>query len=69
MREEIKQKQHQSHLGIQGCLRRGREVDYWPGMNKDIEDYISICSVCKTYQTDQQKEPMTIMKFPADHGR
>ena len=31
---------------------------YWPGMNKDIEDYISTCSVCKTYQTDQQKEPM-----------
>ena len=24
MREEIKQKLHQSHLGLQGCLRRGR---------------------------------------------
>ena len=27
-REEIKQKLHQSHLGIQGCLRRGGEVLY-----------------------------------------
>ena len=65
MREEIKQKLHQSHLGIQGCLRRGREVVYWPGMNKDIEDFISTCSVCKTYQTDQQKEPMISHEIPS----
>ena len=32
---------------------------YWPGVNKDIEDFISTCSVCKSYHTDQQKEPMT----------
>ena len=65
MREEIKQKLHQSHLGIQGCLRRGREVVYWPGMNKDIEDFISSCSVCKSYQTDQQKEPMISHEIPS----
>ena len=58
MREEFKQKLHQSHLGIQGCLRRGREIVFWPGMNRDIEDIISTCSVCKSYLTDQQKEPM-----------
>ena len=65
MREEIKQKLHQSHLGIQGCLRRGKEVVYWPGMNKDIEDFISSCSVCKSYQTDQQKEPMISHEIPS----
>ena len=65
MREEIKQKLHQSHLGIQGCLRRGREVVYWPGMNKDIEDFISSRSVCKSYQTDQQKEPMISHEIPS----
>lgn len=65
MREEIKQKLHQSHLGIQGCLRRGREVVYWPGMYKDIEDFISSCSVCKSYQTDQQKEPMISHEIPS----
>ena len=48
MREEVKQKLHQSHLGIQGCLRREREVVYWPGMNKDIEDFILTYSVCKS---------------------
>ena len=65
MREEIKQKLHQSHLGLQGCLRRGREVVYWPGMNKDIEDFISTRSVCKSYQADQQKEPMISHEIPS----
>lgn len=49
MREEIKQKLYQSYFGIQGCLRRGREVVYWFGMNKDIEDFILFCFVCKSY--------------------
>ena len=65
MREEIKQKLHQSHLGLQGCLRRGREVVYWPGMSKDIEDFVSTCAVCKSYQTDQQKEPMISHEIPS----
>ena len=64
MREEVKQKLHQSHLGIQSCLRRGREVVYWPKMGKDIEDFISNCNVCKSYQPNQQKEPMISHEIP-----
>ena len=37
MREEIKQHLQENHLGIQGCLRRAREVVCWPGMNKDFQ--------------------------------
>ena len=58
MREEVKQKLHQSHLGIQSCLRRAREVVYWPKMGKDIEDFISNC------QPNQQKEPMISHEIP-----
>ena len=38
---------------------------YWPVMNKDIEDFISTGSVCKTCQTDQQKEPMMSQEIPS----
>ena len=38
---------------------------YWPGMNNDIEDFISTCSVCKTCQTYQQKEPMISHEIPS----
>ena len=37
VREDMLTKIHASHIGIQGCLRRAREVMYWPGMNKDVE--------------------------------
>ena len=37
----------------------------WPGKNKDIVDFISTCSVCKTYQTNQQKEPVINHEIPS----
>ena len=52
------QRMHRSHLGIQGCLRRGREVMYWPRMNEEVKEFVSRCEVCRVYQDKQQKEPM-----------
>ena len=58
-------KLHASHLGVQGCLGRAREAFYWPGMNKDITEYISKCSTCNTYKPDQQKEPLICHELPS----
>ena len=33
-------------------------------MGKDIEDFISNCTVCKSYQPNQQKEPMISHEIP-----
>ena len=54
-REEFQQKLHQSHHGIQSCVKRGREIVYWPRMRKDIDDSISSCAVYKSYQPDQHE--------------
>ena len=64
-RDELKGKLHSSHLGIQACQRRAREAFYWPGMYAEIEEYISKCPVCNTYQHKQQKEPMIQHPVPA----
>ncbi len=40
LREDMMQRMHRSHLGIQGCLRRGREVMYWPRMNIEVKEFI-----------------------------
>ena len=45
-REEIKAKLHYSHLGVTACLRRAQELVYWPGMYKEVENYISMCVMC-----------------------
>ncbi len=65
MRRELIETLHSSHLGIQGTLRRAREALYWPRMNKEIEEYISKCSICNTFCTKQQKEPLISHPLPS----
>ena len=64
-RQNVMSKLHASHLGVQGCLGRAREAFYWPGMNKDITEYIAKCSTCNTYKPDQQKEPLICHELPS----
>ena len=53
------------HSGIQSCLRRSRETDYWPNMTAEIKDCIAKCEVCATYQKEQPKEPLICHKNPS----
>ena len=55
---------HASHIGIQGSLRRAREVINWPGMNKGVEDYVSKCTVCSSQPVQQGKEPLISHELP-----
>ena len=63
-REEMKTKVHASHIGIQGCLRRVREVLYWPNMNREIAEYVARCEVCNSQPMEQAKEPMISHELP-----
>ena len=49
---------HQTHLGIVKCKQRAREVVYWPNMNADIEELISNCERCATFQKSQANQPL-----------
>ena len=64
LRAHIKAKLHSSHIGIQSCLRRARELVYWPAMNKEISEYIAACDVCNSYHSKQQKEPLMNHEVP-----
>jgi hypothetical protein len=56
---------HSSHMGIVKCKQRARELVYWPGMNKQIEEVISRCSTCLKHRNKPQKEPMVIQPLPS----
>ena len=64
MRAEMLKKIHSSHIGIEGCLRRAREILYWPGMTAAIRDYVSACGTCNTFRMEQPKEPLMPQKVP-----
>ena len=58
LREDMPQRRHHCHLGIQSCLRRGGEALYWPRMNEDAKEFVSRCEVCTVFHVRQQKETM-----------
>ena len=64
LRQSLMDKVHASHLGIQGCLRRAKEAFYWPGIYKQITEFISRCSICNSYKPEQQKEPLKCHEIP-----
>jgi hypothetical protein len=71
---------HESHLGIVKCKRLARDLVYWPGINKQIEDVVSRCETCQRNRARQQKEPLLPVEVPTgpwqivacdlfDHGK
>ena len=64
LRKEMMEKIHSSHLGIEGCLRRAREVFYWPRMNAELKDFILKCDVCNSFKPQQPQEPLMPHKIP-----
>lgn len=56
---------HSSHLGVESCLRKSRDVLFWPNMSNDIKDFVGQCSSCNEYQSKQQKEPLMTHELPS----
>lgn len=64
MRKEILRKLHYSHLGYKKCINMANLSFFWPGMRKQIEDMITSCGACQTYQRSQGSEPMKPHDIP-----
>ena len=64
MRPEMKQRSHVGHLGINSCLRRVRDLIFWPGISAEIRQYVQACATCATYADRQPAEPFIITEVP-----
>ena len=60
--EQIHQK---SHLGINKCISRAKDVFYWQGMAAQIKDIVSQCAICNEFKSAQAKEPMIPHEIPS----
>ena len=65
LRREMKEKVHAGHLGINSCLRRARDLVYWPGMSSEIRQFVEMCGVCSTYLDKQTPEPIHLHDVPS----
>lgn len=64
LRAEMLSRIHTGHMGIEKCKQRARDVLFWPGMNKQIEDLVGNCSVCLAHRASNSKEPMINHPIP-----
>ena len=63
MRTETIQKLHQGHQGIQRCRLRARSSVWWPGISKQINDFVSQCPKC-CRDALQQRESLITSTLP-----
>ena len=65
MRPEMIEKVHAGHLGINSCLRRARDLIFWPGMSKEIRQYVESCDTCASNMCQQSPEPILLHDIPS----
>ena len=58
MRQDLLMKVHAGHSGINSCLRRARDLIFWPGMSNDIREYLTACDTCASSPPNQAPEPI-----------
>uniref|UniRef100_A0A8C8DE10 Gypsy retrotransposon integrase-like protein 1 n=1 Tax=Oryzias sinensis TaxID=183150 RepID=A0A8C8DE10_9TELE len=63
LRMDMLRRIHEGHLGIEKCKRRAKESVFWPGINKDIETFISKCETCQKHRSKQSKDPMVVSEL------
>ena len=64
LKKEMLAKIHTSHLVIVKCKQRAKDVLFWPGMGRDIEELVSKCDICSQHQPSNPKEPMLSEEIP-----
>ena len=64
MHQDMLQRIHEGHLGVEKWKRRAREAVYWPGINKDIQEMIQKSETCLKHHYKQAKEPILKADLP-----
>ncbi|XP_062574225.1 uncharacterized protein K02A2.6-like [Saccostrea cucullata] len=65
MQNEMLEKLHIGHQGIVKTKNRARDILFWNGMGRDIENLVSACATCAKYQVANPKEPMIPSELPS----
>lgn len=69
LRPQVYQENHDvvtaGHLGIAKTIARITKLYYWPGMFRDVANYVRRCETCQHYKVSQQKTPGTMHCTPA----
>ena len=52
LREKVPRSLHTAHLGVEKTKARARQTVYWPGLRKDIVQFLSQCTACERHSAN-----------------
>ena len=55
---------HEGHLGIERCKSLLRQKLYWPGLDKQVIEFISSCVACQANLKENAPTPIKMSKLP-----
>ncbi len=58
---------HAGHVGVKATCQRAKNV-WWPGIEKDIKNFVDGCACCQSQGDKQRKEPMCSFEIPSAPG-
>ena len=64
LRAKILSRSHSSHLGAESCLRKARDVVFWPDMSNEIKGSVANCQICADFQARNPRQPLKTHKIP-----
>lgn len=64
LRKDMLERIHTGHMGIERSKQRARDLLFWPGMNKQIEEMVERCTTCLELRKSNPKEPMISYQIP-----
>lgn len=64
LRKDMLTKVHSGHSGIQSCIRRAKQVLFWIGMSKDIQEMVEACSIWQRHQRSNTKHTILLKDIP-----
>jgi hypothetical protein len=65
LQREMLEKIHTGHKGIEKSKQRARQLMYWPGIGKEIEEMVKRCQTCLKYQNSNSREPLKPHEIPS----
>ncbi|KAJ8382942.1 hypothetical protein SKAU_G00037200 [Synaphobranchus kaupii] len=64
LRENMLERIHAGHMGVEKSKNRARDLLFWPGMGKRVEAAVEACSICQERRSTKPKEPMLSHAIP-----
>lgn len=62
--QEMLEMLHESHQGLHKCRARAQMSLWWPGLSRDLKDYVEKCRECRKHRPVQRNEPLRPTELP-----